>query len=74
MIASKTQKQAPRQPKLDKVTASKISPANATEILNTCCAHTQIKERAFEIFESRGSTHGDDMQDWLRAERQIMAN
>jgi hypothetical protein len=70
MIVSKIQK----QPKPAKVTASKVSPANASAVPSACCAHTQIKERAFEIFESRGSTHGDDMQDWLLAERLVMAS
>jgi hypothetical protein len=28
---------------------------------------------AFAMFEKRGSWHGDDLQDWLRAERQVMA-
>jgi hypothetical protein len=37
------------------------------------CAHSQIQERAFEIYEKRGSRHGHDLQDWFRAERQVMA-
>jgi hypothetical protein len=36
-------------------------------------AHSQIQDRAFAIFEKRGSGHGHDLQDWLRAERQVMA-
>jgi hypothetical protein len=70
MIVSKIQK----QPKLAKVAASKVVPANTAEVPNACCAHTQIKKRAFEIFESRGRTHGDDMRDWLLAERLVMAS
>jgi hypothetical protein len=70
MIVSKIQK----QPKPAKVTTSRVVPANATAVPNACCAYTQIKERAFEIFESRGSTHGDDVQDWLLAERLVMAS
>jgi hypothetical protein len=34
----------------------------------------RIRERAFEIYEKRGSKHGNDMQDWFRAERQILAH
>jgi hypothetical protein len=34
----------------------------------------RIRERAFEIYEKRGSNSGNDMQDWLRAERQILTH
>jgi hypothetical protein len=30
-----------------------------------------IRDRAFQIYESRGSEPGHDTQDWLRAEIQI---
>jgi hypothetical protein len=38
------------------------------------CAYTQIRDRAFAIYEERGSLHGHDLQDWLRAERHVMAH
>jgi Protein of unknown function (DUF2934) len=50
--------------------ASAVRSAAAPE----ACAHSQIQDRAFAIFEKRGSRHGDDLQDWLRAERQVMAH
>jgi hypothetical protein len=28
---------------------------------------------AFAMFKERGSRHGHDLHDWLRAERQVMA-
>jgi len=31
----------------------------------------QIATRAYEIYLERGSTPGDPMQDWLRAEREL---
>jgi HSP20 family protein len=39
--------------------------------------HTQdvynlIARRAFEIFESRGHTHGNDREDWFRAESELL--
>jgi HSP20 family protein len=39
--------------------------------------HTQdvynlIARRAFEIFESRGHTHGNDREDWFRAESDLL--
>ena len=32
-----------------------------------------IAQRAFEIFEARGGEHGQDMSDWLQAEREVLA-
>ena len=31
-----------------------------------------IRERAYELYESRGRESGQDEQDWLRAEREIL--
>jgi len=33
----------------------------------------QIAARAYEIYLERGTTPGDPMQDWLRAERELAA-
>jgi len=30
-----------------------------------------IRDRAYAIFERRGRTHGDDLADWLQAEREL---
>jgi Protein of unknown function (DUF2934) len=32
---------------------------------------TDIAERAYEIYESRGRVDGDDLDDWLQAERDL---
>jgi hypothetical protein len=80
MIVSKVQK----QPKLNKVVVAPQASAAKTAAMPqgsgaktaavpNVCAHVQIRERAFEIFEKRGSRHGHDLQDWFRAERQIQA-
>jgi len=34
----------------------------------------QIARRAYELFESRGSAHGCDHDDWLRAQSEIVVN
>jgi len=31
-----------------------------------------IAERAYEIFEERGYAHGNDLEDWLRAEAEML--
>lgn len=33
----------------------------------------RIAERAYQFFEMRGHSHGSDVDDWLRAEREVRA-
>ena len=33
--------------------------------------HAEIARRAYEIFCERGGEHGHDLDDWLRAEREL---
>ena len=33
----------------------------------------RISQRAYELYELRGGTHGHDAEDWFDAERQISA-
>ena len=33
----------------------------------------EVRRRAFELFIERGGRHGHDVEDWLRAERELMA-
>jgi hypothetical protein len=33
----------------------------------------EIRRRAYEIFEERGYAPGDEREDWLRAEREVLA-
>ena len=62
MIDSKVQKQL----------KAKTSPASKSAAPELYASQDKIRERAFQIFESRGSTPGHDTQDWLRAEFQIL--
>jgi hypothetical protein len=75
MIVSRVKK----QPKVNKVV---VIPPQASSIKSATVAASapriqasqrQIRERAFEIFEKRGSNPGHDQQDWFHAERQILA-
>jgi hypothetical protein len=36
-------------------------------------AHEEIELRAYHIFLERGGLHGQDVEDWLEAERQLLA-
>jgi hypothetical protein len=33
--------------------------------------HERIAARAFELYQARGGEHGQDLADWLQAERQV---
>jgi hypothetical protein len=35
-------------------------------------SESTIRERAYELYESRGREPGHDEQDWLRAEQEII--
>jgi hypothetical protein len=67
MISPKTQK----QPQPNDVGASKASPAKVVMMSNTT-SHDAIRERAYELYESRGREPGQEEQDWLRAEQDIL--
>jgi hypothetical protein len=63
MMVSKVQKQS----------KSKTSPASKSAAPEISASQNSIRERAFQIYESRGSVPGFDMQDWLHAEHQVLA-
>ena len=52
--------------KADKTTDTKAPPA-------TKPAEEAIRRRAYELHLERGGVHGSDLDDWLRAEREIEA-
>lgn len=31
----------------------------------------KIQKRAYDLYAKRGTSHGNDMRDWLEAERQV---
>lgn len=35
--------------------------------------HDEVAARAYQIYQERGYTAGDPMQDWLQAERELAA-
>ena len=67
MISPKTQK----QPQSNDAVASKGSAAKVVMMANAPSQHT-IRERAYELYESRGCEPGKAEQDWLRAEQDIL--
>jgi hypothetical protein len=62
MMVSKVQKQS----------KSKSSPLSKSAAPEISASQDSIRERAFEIYENRGSLPGFEMQDWLHAEQQVL--
>jgi hypothetical protein len=69
MTKSNSQKQSQR----NNVTDSKSAPDRKATKSAVAPSQDLIRERAFELYESRGKQHGADKQDWHRAEREILA-
>ena len=68
MFDPKEQKQtAPKTAVLAKNPSAKV-----TKMPDTVAPQDRIRERAYELYESRGRESGQDEQDWLRAEREIL--
>lgn len=36
-------------------------------------SHEEVERRAYEIYVARGGIHGQDLEDWLQAERELKA-
>jgi Protein of unknown function (DUF2934) len=70
---------------MDQATATKKAPQSkpfeeaapvrkaTEEIVEGEPTFEQIRQRAFEIYLKRGQTPGDDLLDWLQAERELRA-
>jgi hypothetical protein len=68
----------PRTTTSKKKTAA-ATPANGNPVEVTARITTQavnledaIRGRAYQLFEERGYRHGNDMEDWLRAESEVL--
>ncbi len=47
--------------------ATTVRPAGANGVTKQ-----QIAQRAYELFVARGGSHGYDIEDWLKAERELL--
>lgn len=62
------------QPKSEaKTTTAAQAPAPAKITTRTVDISEAIRFRAYQIFEQRGYAHGADLEDWLRAESEVLA-
>ena len=64
--------QANKQPQPKTVADPKSSPSKVAMRPNTAPSQELIRERAYELYEDRGREPGQDEQDWLRAEQEIL--
>ena len=60
-----------KQPNPKVVVGPKSSPAKITMMAATVPLQDKIRQRAYELYESRDRGPGQDVQDWLRAEQEI---
>jgi hypothetical protein len=71
---------AHKQKKANDVTAAKPVSTKAAEPGTKAAAapkaglpQVTVRERAYELYLSRGGEHGQDQNDWFRAEQEILA-
>ena len=77
---SRGRRPADRRPAAEEVTPAAL-PSTADDYSRVAAAfeatrqggptREQIARRAYELFVARGGTHGYDIEDWLRAEREL---
>ena len=60
------------QPKPTFVAGPKNSPGGVSAMPDAVASQDMIRTRAYELYEIRGREPGQDEQDWLRAEQQIL--
>jgi hypothetical protein len=57
-------------PSVQTLTETKSEPKTNVIPINL---EEEIRQRAYEIFEERGRTPGNEHEDWVRAEREVLA-
>ena len=60
------------QPKPTIVVVPKSSPGNVRMMPDTVPSQDTTRKRARELYERRGREPGQDEQDWVRAEQEIL--
>ena len=53
-------------------TKSSLPATKKPHTAKTAPTHEEIALRAYEIYLERGGTHGNALEDWTRAERDLM--
>ncbi|MGD0598763.1 MAG: DUF2934 domain-containing protein [Terriglobales bacterium] len=61
-----------QQPKPNTVVGPKNSAGKVAMMPDTVPSQDRIKERAYELYESRGREPGQEERDWFRAEQELL--
>jgi hypothetical protein len=61
-----------KQSKPNVAVTPKNSPVKLAMTANTAPPQDIIRERAYQLYESRGREPGQEEQDWFRAEREFL--
>jgi hypothetical protein len=63
----------PREPKkIDKTPTTRIKRTRRTKDTSPTVSDLEISRLAYEIYEARGRTEGSQLDDWLKAEQQLI--
>lgn len=57
---------------MSKKAKSSLPTTKKTRAAKTAPTHEEIALRAYEIYLERGGAPGDALEDWIRAERELM--
>jgi hypothetical protein len=51
-----------------------LKPRRSTSrtVVSDLPSHEEISARAYALYEARGASHGDDLNDWLEAEHELL--
>jgi Protein of unknown function (DUF2934) len=60
-----------KEKRMPKTRTSTSETAKKTRKAKTGPSHDDIAARAYQIYQARGYTPGDPLQDWLQAEREL---
>jgi len=53
-------------------TTEKSAPVNEVRTAESSPTREEIELRAYQIYVERGGAHGQDVEDWLQAERELV--
>ena len=46
--------------------------SSSPAVVSDLPSHDEISARAYALYEARGARHGDDLNDWLEAEHELL--
>lgn len=73
IVAKKKETKKPVRQKAPKNTSVARAKTSLENSLANQDAQVRITERAYELYHRRGCHHGQDLDDWLTAEREVLS-